>query len=85
MLSQFRNRYFFILDLLLLTLTPVIALALRVDLPWNEHYAAGLKYYVLFSIPVKIVVFYLFGFYRQLWRYASVDAIVSILWGVGIA
>ncbi|NQS92006.1 MAG: polysaccharide biosynthesis protein [Chloroflexi bacterium] len=85
MLSRFRNSYFFFLDLILLALTPVLALALRVNLPWNQQFNQGLLYYVIFSLPVKILVFYLFGFYKRLWRYASVDAIISILWGVGFA
>jgi len=85
MLSKFRNRYFFLLDLVLLALIPTVALALRVDLPWEERYTAGLWYYTIFSVPVKILSFYVFGFYKRLWRYASMDAIISILWGVGIA
>jgi len=85
MLSRFRNRYFFLLDVVILALTPVVALALRVSLPWAEQYNLGLLIYVLFSIPVKIIVFKIFGFYKRLWRYASVDAIISIVWGVGIA
>ena len=85
MLSKFRNRYFFILDLLLLALMPTIALALRVELPWDERYTTGLLYYTFFSIPVKIIIFSLFGLYQRLWRYASVDAILSVLWSVGIS
>ena len=85
MLSRFRNRYFLILDLVLLALTPILSLALRVALPWDPRYNLGLLIYVLFSLPVKILVFYVFGFYRRLWRYASMDAVISILWGVGFA
>ena len=85
MLSRFRNRYFFLLDLIFLIMTPVISLILRVSLPWNVLYNLGLLYYIAFSVPVKLIVFYIFGFYKRLWRYASVDAIISILWGVGIA
>lgn len=85
MLSRFRNRYFFVLDLILLALIPAVALALRVSLPWDEHYNLGLLIYTAFSLPVKVLVFFIFGFYRRLWRYASVDAIISIIWGVGIA
>jgi len=85
MLSQLRNRHFFILDILLLALMPAIALALRVDLPWDERFTPGLQYYILFTIPIKIITFYIFGIYKRLWRYASVDAIISLLWGVGIA
>ena len=85
MLSRFRNRYFYILDLFLLALTPVVSLALRVEFPWDDLYNLGLLYYVLFSVPVKMIVFYIFGYYKRIWRYASVDAIISILWGAGIA
>jgi len=85
MLSRFRNRNFFILDLVLLSLTPAVSLALRVELPWDERYTVGLLYYSLFSVPVKIIIFYLFGLYKRLWQYASVDAIISVLWSVGIA
>lgn len=85
MLSRFRNRYFFFLDLFFLALTPLLALALRVKLPWDANFNSGLIYYVIFSIPVKIIVFRIFGLYRRLWRYASVDAIFSIIWSVGIA
>jgi len=85
MLSRFRNRYFFFLDLILLAFTPLLALALRVNLPWDANFNSGLIYYVIFSIPVKIIVFRIFGLYKRLWRYASVDAIFSIIWSVGIA
>jgi len=85
MLSKFRNRYFLVLDLILLAITPVVALALRVNLPWNVQFSQGILYYLILSLPIKILVFYLFGFYKRLWRYASVDAIISILWGVGFA
>jgi len=85
MLSQFRNRYFFILDILLLALTPAIALALRVDLPWDERFTVGLQFYTIFTVPVKIITLNIFGIYKRLWRYASVDAIISILWSVGIS
>jgi len=63
----------------------VLALALRVNLPWSQQFSLGILYYLAFSFPIKILVFYLFGFYKRLWRYASVDAIISILWGVGFA
>jgi len=85
MISRFRNRYFLFLDLILLALTPLIALALRVNLPWDANFNAGLLFYVIFSIPIKIIVFRIFGLYKRLWRYASVDAIFSIIWSVGIA
>jgi len=85
MLSRFRNRYFYILDLFLLILIPAASLALRLDFPWADRFNLGLLYYIVFSVPVKMIVFYIFGYYKRIWRYASVDAIISILWGAGIA
>lgn len=85
MLSRFRNRNFLILDIILLAVSPFLALALRVNLPWSAQFTQGILYYSVFSLLVKIGVFYLFGFYKRLWRYASVDAIITILWGVGFS
>ena len=85
MLSKFRNRYFLILDLILLALTPIISLALRLSPPWEDELYLGILFYSLVSLPVKVITFFIFGLYRRLWRYASVDAIVSILWSVGIS
>jgi FlaA1/EpsC-like NDP-sugar epimerase len=85
MISQFRNRYFLLLDIILLILTPTLSLALRLSLPWGTEFNQGILFYTLVSVPIKIFIFYLFGFYRRLWRYASIDAILSIIWGVGIS
>jgi FlaA1/EpsC-like NDP-sugar epimerase len=85
MLTRFKNRYFIIFDVIFLALTPAVSLALRVNLPWANQYNLGLLVYTLFSIPVKILVFNVFGLYKRLWRYASVDAIISVIWGVSVA
>ena len=79
------NRQFFYLDLLLLALTPVLALSLRLGVPWDPRFNQPLILYTLLSLLIKVAVFYAFGLYRQFWPYASVDAVISIVWAVGAA
>lgn len=79
-----RNRHFFILDLVLLSVTPALALVLRVDTAsWVASYPPALIRYTLLAVAVKLIVFFLFGLYRRYWRYASVDELVSIILAVG--
>lgn len=81
--SSLKNRHFVLIDLLLLSLTPAIALSLRLQIPWDPLYTKPLLIYTFLSVIVKIVVFYFAGIYRQFWRYASIDSMITILWGVG--
>ena len=80
-----KNRHFVLIDLILLALTPTIALSLRLQLPWDPVYTKPLIIYTSISLVVKIIVFYFAGIYRQFWRYASVSSMITILWGVGAA
>lgn len=83
MLHKLRNRHFFLLDLFLLSLTPSIALSLRIQLPWDESTLQPLLIYTAISLVIKLGFFILMGIYRQFWRYASVDSLMTIVWAVG--
>jgi len=83
MLFNLRNRHFFLIDLFLLALTPSIALSLRLQLPWDESTIQPLLIYTAISLIIKLGFFVLMGIYRQFWRYASVDSLLTILWAVG--
>ena len=85
MTLKFRNRHFLIVDILLLVLTPVIALTLRVNFPWGAEYCLALLFFIGLSLLVKLPVFYIFRFYQRFWPYASIDAMLSIAGGVGLA
>jgi len=85
MFSSLKNRHFLLIDILLLSLAPTIALSLRLQIPWDSVYTRPLIIYTILSLIVKIVVFYFAGIYRQFWRYASIDSMITILWGVGAA
>lgn len=73
-----RNRHFFIIDILLLSLTPLLALALRINLPFKPEYILALFYLTVISLIIKIPVFFLFKLYSRYWRYASIDELVAI-------
>lgn len=85
MLHKLRNRHFFLIDLFLLSLTPGIALSLRLQLPWGERIVQPLLIYTVISLVIKLAVFLVLGIYRQFWRYASVDSLITILWAVGVS
>jgi len=73
-----RNRYFLLTDIFLIAAAAVSAFVIRFDtfLVW-PHLAQG-----WFLIPLAIIIrpalFYLFGLYRRMWCYASVNEALSI-------
>jgi len=92
-LTVLRNRHFFGLDVLLLCLTPSLALALRTDgwsarpLGWDalSVYVPGLVVYTLIALIVRLVVFYRHELYSRYWRYASIDELDQIGWAVFVS
>jgi FlaA1/EpsC-like NDP-sugar epimerase len=78
-LLHLRNRHFLVLDLFVFLLTPVLALALRVDNSTDiAHYMASLLLVMLLFPAIKLPVFYTAGMYRRLWRYAGIDDLIYI-------
>lgn len=73
-----RNHHFAILDVLLLSLTPVLALTLRVNLPWDNVYRQALLIFICLALLVKLPVFYAFRLYARYWRYASMGEMITI-------
>jgi FlaA1/EpsC-like NDP-sugar epimerase len=81
-ICRVRNRHIFILDVLFLLTTPVVALFLRVDTAEViENLAAPLACYTLLSMLVKISTFHGMSFYERYWRYASIDEIIVLARG----
>src|ERR1035437_3865462 len=80
------NRHLFLLDIVLLAVTPTLALVMRVDsAAWVARYAPALIQFTILALIIKLVIFFLFGLYRRYWRYASVDELVSIILAAGSA
>jgi FlaA1/EpsC-like NDP-sugar epimerase len=81
-----RNRYLLILDAILLTIAPLIAYALRFEgWSWTLQDRQTAVAFVLLSVPLSIVVFFAFGLYRTLWRYASIVEVELIFAAVATA
>jgi FlaA1/EpsC-like NDP-sugar epimerase len=77
---KLRNRHFFLIDTVCFTLTPLLALNLRLDgvgLP--ERYQTGLVAITFLFIVLKFLVYLPFGLYRSFWRYASIDELLKIV------
>jgi FlaA1/EpsC-like NDP-sugar epimerase len=79
-----RNRYFLLLDVLLLSAIPFVSLYLRVDKEaWSGQYTRALLLFTALALSIKLSVFYAMGLYRRYWRYASVDDLTTIVLTVG--
>lgn len=92
-LLSLRNRHFFGLDVLLLCVTPTLALALRTDgwsvqpAGWDvlTRYIPGLIVYTSIALVVRLIVFYRHDLYSRYWRYASIDELDQIGWAVFVS
>jgi len=79
-LAHLRNRYYFFLDVLILAVTPTLALWLRKDtLAGIDRYAPALIAYTLVCMAIRLPIFRAFGMYKRYWRYASVEDFAQIL------
>ncbi len=82
-LIDLRNRHFLLLDVIILLLTPTLALMLRLDqLPIPETFRQGLLLYTGVALGIRLVTFYYAGLYRRYWKYASVDELKQIVLAV---
>jgi FlaA1/EpsC-like NDP-sugar epimerase len=78
-LQKLRNRHLFVFDLIVFSVTPLLALILRLDGNLAlEPYISGLAIATVLFLTVKQAVFWSFGFYRRYWRYASIEELVYI-------
>ncbi len=74
----FRNRYLLVSDIALILLSVIAAYIARFDTLSVVDYLAANWYFPLFVLAIRLPLFYGFGFYRRLWRYASVNELVAI-------
>ena len=80
-LASIRNRGFFVSDAILLPAAAALAFLARYEGPWAGDVQGILRVFVLASLPSKILVLYVIGMYRRLWRYASVSDLERLLSG----
>lgn len=79
-LTNLRNRHFFLLDCLLFGLTPFLAVEFRcLDIcPDFHRYTNQLLIITPVFLLIKVIFMLRNGFYNRFWRYASVDELVDI-------
>ena len=83
---KLRNRHFLFLDLFFLSITPAVALLLRVDSPlvWTWFFQ-NLILYTAVAMALRVFVHALLGLYGRYWRYASAEDVTEITTAVAIS
>ena len=78
-LLKLRNRHFFLIDTLILLVTPTLALMLRLDtVDISRSFWAGLAIFTIQALIIRLLVFRSFGLYSRYWQYASIEELVQI-------
>ena len=79
-LSKLRNRHWFIFDITIFAMTPLLALSLHFDGDLNlQEYISQLAVATILFLVVKLIVFWGCGFYKRYWRYASIEEVIYIV------
>jgi len=76
MYLQLRNPKFYVMifsDAVLFVLSLWAAYLFRFEFAVPQYHAEHLRQFLLWAVPVKIAVFFLFGLYRGMWRYTSIS------------
>ncbi len=84
--KKIRNRYMLMGDILLAAFSVLASYALRLDLPvLFSIYVESMLWMIGVAVIVKPIVYYLFGIYRRVWRYASIRELILLLATVSTA
>jgi FlaA1/EpsC-like NDP-sugar epimerase len=83
--SRLPNYVVLLGDILITVVAMVTAFALRLEGDRVSDYIQSLYWMVLISLLIKPIVYYLFGLYRRLWAYASINELTLISTAVSIA
>lgn len=76
---KLRNQHFFIFDIIIFSITPLLALCLRLDGQLIlEAYIPDIVNVIIIFLILKLSIFWYFGFYRRYWRYASIEELTYI-------
>jgi len=71
--NNWRNRHFFLLDLILLPTVVVLAFAVRLPVTRLPGFAVQIAVFALVSVPIKLLTFRALGLYSRYWQYAGID------------
>ena len=72
-MQRFRNRYFLVIDAVLLAALPFLLYAIRFEsFSWSPSDTTTAIWFTAVMLPLELVILVAFGLYRRMWRYASV-------------
>jgi FlaA1/EpsC-like NDP-sugar epimerase len=83
--SRLPNTFVLLADILITAASIVAAFALRLEGDRISDYVRSLYWMILISILIKPAIYYLFGLYRRLWAYASINELTLISTAVSVA
>ncbi len=77
---RIRNRYLLMGDIFLSLVSVMASFIIRLELfAIFDTYRISLLWMLGLVIVIKPIVYYFFGIYRRLWRYASIRELVLII------
>ena len=85
MRSRFPNAVVLVADIIITVLAIIAAFALRLEGDQVSSYIGSLYWMVIVGLLIKPLVYYLFGLYRRLWAYASINELTLIATAVSVA
>ena len=80
-----RNFFALVHDIAAAAAVWCIAYWLRFNMEISELYIDGMLKTLWLAVPLQAIIFWGFGLYRGMWRYASVSDLQRILFAVGLA
>jgi len=80
-----RNAYLILADIILLSLSILLAFLIRFEGVLPKEYVSLATTHYFNVILIKIVILYLFRLYNSLWIYASIEELMEIFTGAVIA
>src|SRR5262245_61243552 len=83
--NRFRTALAFTHDVAASGVAWAAAFLLRFNLDIPPPYGAMLTDTVLWIVPVQVLLFWAFGLYRGIWRYASLPDLKRIVLAIGVA
>jgi FlaA1/EpsC-like NDP-sugar epimerase len=85
MYLQIRNRHLFISDIIMVFCAAYLSFVLRLDQIGLAGYLPGFLTFTVLALLTVPLSFGLTGIYRRYWRFASVDELLLLVYGLSVA
>lgn len=79
-----QNLYLILFDAAVLAIVPFIALLIRLEGNLDIKYLNVLFDVIPYVVAIKLIIFYIYGLYKRLWRYATVQDMFAIMGAVTV-